>query len=153
VKLERMRDWTIEAIMLDRFVEIVRTKENSARELRIQSAKLQRLLAKNVPGKYQVMAETLGDGPSRKERKRRGQAAARIGEQRKKVRQLVTVFMTEFLNSHAKRPAKRAEVQLAVKGLDNAIAQLTQKIIADTSKIAIQMNKNPFKRLGASPSS
>jgi hypothetical protein len=64
---------------------------------------------------YQAAAEALAGGPSKKERKRRGQAIAEIGQQRKKVRHLLVAFMTEFLNSHSKPTLKRVQIQHAVK--------------------------------------
>jgi hypothetical protein len=49
MNLEKRQNWTIETIMLDRFVQQMTTKETSAREFRIQNAKLQRMLSKNAP--------------------------------------------------------------------------------------------------------
>jgi hypothetical protein len=142
VNAEQIRDWTLEAIMYERFIETAKTTEASARELRIQNSKFRRLLAKQTPGQYQLAAGALGGGPSKKERKRRGQAAAQIGEQRKKVRKLLTQFMKEFVAIRVEKKPRREVVRAAMSGLDKAIAQIAQKLITDTSKIAAKLGNS-----------
>ncbi len=149
MNLEKRQNWIIEAIMLDRLVQQMTTKETSAREFRVQNAKLQRMLSKNTPRPYQAAAEALFGGPSKKERKRRGQAIAEIGQQRKKVRRLLFAVMSEFLNNHSKQPLKRVQIQQAVRGLDTAIASLAPKMIAEASKIARRPTSTSPPRLGA----
>jgi hypothetical protein len=144
---QQIRDWTIESIIYERFIETAKTTEATSRELLIQNSKLQRLLAKSRPRKYQLAAEALYGGLSKKERKRRGQATAKIGEQRRKVRKLLNQFVKEFLSIHAKKLPTRAAVRAAVGVLDKRVEELAQKMIADTSKIVAKFH-NPFNRLG-----
>ena len=81
---ERRRDWTVEALVTKAFLASTDEGQKSTREFRIQNDKLLRMLQKETRSTHQIAREILLGGPTKQEKKRRGKAHARIGEQRKK---------------------------------------------------------------------
>jgi hypothetical protein len=89
VDAEKWFNVTWEAFIFRHIISIMGDDFPSVRELRIQAAKLDRMLSKPLyPDAREVIYRMLGGG-HKKTRKLEGQRAARIGEQAKKLRQLM----------------------------------------------------------------
>lgn len=150
---ERRRDWTVEALVTKAFLASTDEGQKSTREFRIQNDKLLRMLQKETRSTHQIAREILLGGPTKQEKKRRGKAHARIGEQRKKVRALLMEFVRENLRAHSDKPITRKQMQFVMRVLDASISKRVHQLIADTArtlgKPLPSPKPRPFGRIGS----
>jgi hypothetical protein len=124
---ERWIDLTNESFILSRILDLMPTNIASLRELRIQNAKLLRmLLDPREKDRYTAAHRLLAGGSLKKFKKREGKHAQRIGQQAKKVRVMSDRFFKEFLRRDNKE-LSNAEYRTWRAKFDAAIAQQTAK--------------------------